>query len=43
MAERLSEANSELRENVSHIAESLEKIEKISELGIQSYIESVAS
>jgi hypothetical protein len=35
---RVSESGQDLRKNISHISESLGKIEQLSEVGIEAYV-----
>lgn len=38
---KVNESSQDLRNNISHISESLSKIEQLSEMGIEAYVDSL--
>ncbi len=43
MLERVGEANEELRGNLSHIKESVDKVGKIRQVGLEAYVQTLPS
>lgn len=43
MRGKVSEATNDLRVNLNHISDSLSKVDKISEIGLEAYVQSLNS